>query len=137
MKIIGFEEHYTVTSLLEGKLNSAFQSMLDVLQKTGRFGHADQDGGLLAGAFDLGEGRIAAMDAAGIDVQILSCAPGPETVEPPRAVELTTQANDMVQPRSPSIPTGSSALPPCRCATRPLPPPSCSAPWVNSASSAR
>lgn len=42
------------------------------------------------------EGRIAAMDAAGIDVQILSCAPGPGTVEPPLAVELATQANDTV-----------------------------------------
>jgi hypothetical protein len=36
------------------------------------------------------------MDAAGIDVQILSCAPGPETVEPPLALELTRQINDTV-----------------------------------------
>jgi hypothetical protein len=75
-------------------LDRRFQT--DVLQKTGRLGRADQQGGFPAGAFDLGEGRIAAMDAAGIDVQILSCAPGPEIVEPLLAVELTTQANDTV-----------------------------------------
>ena len=37
------------------------------------------------------------MDAAGIDVQILShTSPGPETLEPSLAVDLTTQANDAV-----------------------------------------
>lgn len=96
MKIIGFEEHYTVAAILEANLNSAFKSTFDVLQNTGRFGQADQQGGFLAGAFDLGERRVAAMDAAGIDVQVLSCAPGPETAEPTLAVELTTQANDTV-----------------------------------------
>lgn len=53
-------------------------------------------GGWPAGICDLGEGRIAAMDAAGIDVQILSNVPGAEAVEPPLAVELARQANEAV-----------------------------------------
>ena len=36
------------------------------------------------------------MDAAGIDVQILSNVPGAEAVEVPLAVELARQANDAV-----------------------------------------
>ena len=40
--------------------------------------------------------HMAAMDAAGIDVQILSNVPGAEAVEPSLAVELSRQANDEV-----------------------------------------
>jgi hypothetical protein len=41
----------------------------------------------------LRDGRIAAADAAGIDVQILShTSPGPETLEPPLAVDLAKLA---------------------------------------------
>ena len=39
---------------------------------------------------------IAAMDAAGLDVQILSNVPGVEAIETPLAVELARQANDAV-----------------------------------------
>jgi uncharacterized protein len=48
-----------------------------------------------AGIYDLGEGRIAAMDDAGIDVQILSYpTPSAERLEPSLARELSRQAND-------------------------------------------
>lgn len=96
MKIIAFEEHYVFPRVFEAISNPAYKSAFEVLKDTGRFGDADPQSGLLAGVGDLGEGRIAAMDAAGVDVQILSNAPGPEAIEPPLAVELATQANDTV-----------------------------------------
>jgi predicted TIM-barrel fold metal-dependent hydrolase len=44
---------------------------------------------------DLGEGRLADMDAGGIDVQVISHgAPGTEQLEPDQAVDVATQAND-------------------------------------------
>jgi hypothetical protein len=44
---------------------------------------------------DLDDGRIAAMDAAGIDVQVLSLtAPGVEQLAAPEAVALAREVND-------------------------------------------
>jgi len=46
---------------------------------------------------DLGEGRLAAMDAAGIDVQVLSqTQPGAEALDPAEAVPLAREANDVL-----------------------------------------
>lgn len=97
MKIIGFEEHYKLPAISEANQNNAFELGIDALKKTGRFGGTDPQGQWPAGICDLDAGRIAAMDAAGIDVQILShTVPGPETVEPSLAVSLAKQANDTV-----------------------------------------
>jgi len=97
MKIIGLEEHYRLPAIEElAKPDEPYMLMKAALTKSGMY-ETDPQGGWPAGINDLGEGRIAAMDAAGIDVQILSHAvPGVETVEPSLALNLATQANDAV-----------------------------------------
>src|SRR6202000_1006110 len=98
MKIIGFEEHYGLPAIYEAaiKANDPYGLVLETLKKAGHFPN-DAKTGFPAGIFDLGEGRVAAMDDAGIDVQILSYAtPSAERLEPSVSRELTRQANDAV-----------------------------------------
>ena len=88
MKIITVEEHFSVpgTSAVEGMGASA-----------GPLGDSSMDGGLVGGAEQSGlsidDDRVAAMDAAGIDVQVLS---SPET-RPDRVEETNDYAYDAIQ----------------------------------------
>jgi uncharacterized protein len=96
MKIIGFEEHYGLPAIYEAakKANDPYLQVLETLKKAGHFPD-DSKTGFPAGIYDLGEGRIAAMDDAGIDVQILSYAtPSAERLEPSLSRGLTREAND-------------------------------------------
>jgi predicted TIM-barrel fold metal-dependent hydrolase len=98
MKVIGFEEHYGLPAIFEAamKTNDPYALVMESMRKAGRFA-ADSKSGFPAGIYDLGEARIAAMDDAGIDVQILSYpTPSAERLEPSLSRELTRQANDTV-----------------------------------------
>lgn len=95
MKTIALEEHYGLPVIYEAawKANDAVALAYDVLKRTGKF--KDTKTGFPEGIYDLGDGRIAAMDAAGIDVSVLSYpTPNAEGLEPSLAKELTRQAND-------------------------------------------
>jgi uncharacterized protein len=96
LKIIAFEEHYGLPAIYGAakKANDPYAQVLEAMRKSGQFAD-DSKTGFPAGIYDLGEGRIAAMDDAGIDLQILSYAtPSAERLEPSLAGELTRQAND-------------------------------------------
>jgi uncharacterized protein len=74
MRVITLEEHYLTTEVN------------DVVKRKGQTPSA---------LFDVGEGRLEAMDAAGIDVQVLSmAAPAVQELEPSVAVPLAAKAND-------------------------------------------
>ncbi|HEY3991027.1 MAG TPA: amidohydrolase family protein [Acidobacteriaceae bacterium] len=95
MKIIALEEHYGLPAIYEAahKANDGVTQVYDVLKKSGKF--KDSKTGFPEGIYDLGEGRIAAMDDAGIDVSILSYPPPTaEALEPLLSKELTRKAND-------------------------------------------
>ncbi len=86
MRTITLEEHYASPGFLLGpgrKLKEQAKNFGDRAEK------------LLKQLCDLGEQRIAEMDAAGIDVQVLSLtSPGTEQLEAAEAIEVAREAND-------------------------------------------
>ena len=79
MRVIAVEEHY------------ASNRVWDALGGVGRPAQAELEAKLL----DVGEARITAMDAAGIDVQVLSHnPPGAQQLVHPNAVSLVREEND-------------------------------------------
>jgi predicted TIM-barrel fold metal-dependent hydrolase len=79
-RTIGLEEHFATQALLNGParamVHSGFTGPLDEL-------------------LDIGRQRVAAMDAAGVDVQVLSLnAPGAEPLDATRAVTMARDTND-------------------------------------------
>ena len=84
---IACEEAYTIPEIADAlrELAGGIPTM-----RTGPF-----EGYFMDDLLDLGEGRIAQMDAAGIDVHILAVsAPGVQLFEPEQGLELAKLAND-------------------------------------------
>jgi uncharacterized protein len=101
MKVIAFEEHYGLPAIYEAagqatdSTGARVEQAYDAIGAVGGYFTRDRQTGFPAGIYDLGEGRIAAMDDAGIDVSILSYAtPSAEALEPSVAKDLTRHAND-------------------------------------------
>ena len=88
MRTISLEEHFASPSFLEGPGKS--------LKEQGK-NHASYMGRILEQLCDLGDKRIAEMDAAGIDVKVLSLnSPGVEQSEPEAACKIAKETNDFL-----------------------------------------
>jgi predicted TIM-barrel fold metal-dependent hydrolase len=112
MRTITLEEHYATPAFMEGPgrqlkdqaraLQAHLQVAAGLTQLIDRLGNLDDH-------------RIADMDAAGIDVQVLSLTgPGTEQLEATEAVALAREANDLLAEavrRHPSRFAGFAALP--------------------------
>jgi predicted TIM-barrel fold metal-dependent hydrolase len=92
MRTITLEEHYATPAFLEGP----GRQLTDEAQAARA--HPEVAAGLerlIEQLCDLDAGRIAAMDAAGIDVQVLSLtSPGTEQLDATEAVALARETND-------------------------------------------
>jgi predicted TIM-barrel fold metal-dependent hydrolase len=88
MRTITLEEHYATAGFLDGPGK-------DLKERAVKFG--DRAAKLLEQLCDLGEKRIAEMDAAGIDMQVLSLtSPGTEQLDAAAATAIAREANDRV-----------------------------------------
>jgi predicted TIM-barrel fold metal-dependent hydrolase len=84
MRVIALEEHFWTPAIAEA---------IGVLRNP----DAGPDSPLGANLADLGERRIAAMDAAGIDLQVIShTTPGVQHLDSATAVPLAREANDVL-----------------------------------------
>ncbi len=90
MKLIGLEEHVVTDAVMAAwaRLDPAHRDDM-----AARVGHGPFKDRLL----DTGDARLAAMDATGLDVQVLSLMPpGVQGLDPHEAVALARSANDAV-----------------------------------------
>ena len=92
MRTIALEEHYATEVFMEGPGRRLKE------QAEAARSHPKVAGGytrLVEGLCDLGEARVAAMDAAGVDVQVLSLtSPGVEQLGAAEAVALAREVNN-------------------------------------------
>ena len=104
MRTITLEEHYATAAFLDGPW-----------QRRADEGPPMRNAQIVDLLCDIGEGRIAAMDAADIDVQVLSLnSPGVEQSDAAEAVPVARDANDLLADavqRHPDRLAGFAALP--------------------------
>lgn len=112
MRTIGLEEHYATEAFMQGpgrRLKEQAEAARSHPRVAAGFAR------LVEGLCDLGEDRVAAMDAAGVDVQVLSLtSPGVEQLDAAEAVALAREANDVLAGavrRHPGRLAGFAALP--------------------------
>lgn len=112
MRTITLEEHYATRAFMDGPGRQIKQGA------KAASAHPQVAAGLtrlIEQLCDIGEGRIADMDAAGIDVQVLSLTyPGVEQLDPVEAVALAHDTNDTLAQavcRHPDRLAGFAALP--------------------------
>jgi uncharacterized protein len=96
MKTIAIEEHFKLPAIIEANAEGAQERAFKLFGSTGIY-TTGSEGEVPAGVLDLGSKRLAAMDAGGIDFQVLSLnQPATENLEPNLAAKLATQANDKI-----------------------------------------
>lgn len=90
MQLIGVEEHFVTADVLD-----AWRAVTPPVQDLAFSPSTEGESGRRLA--DLGSGRIAAMDDAGLDVQVLSLTtPGLHNLAPRDAIALQTATNDML-----------------------------------------
>jgi uncharacterized protein len=113
MRTISLEEHYASPAFMDGGAGNQLKQMAKSAEAnpkaTAGFQH------FISQLTDIGEGRLAAMDAAGIDVQVLSLtSPGVEQLGAGDAIPMARDANNWVAEGIKKYPTrfaGFAALP--------------------------
>ncbi len=95
MRVIAIEEHFITPAFVAGpgKVSTEFF-------RTSRPGGA----AIVDKLLNIGSERIAEMDAAGIDIQVLSLnSPGVEQAEPDAAIACARDANDFLEHFPPDL----------------------------------
>jgi len=92
LRTITLEEHYATPAFMEGP-GSNMSRLSDAVKSNPYIGSLFSN--LLPNLIDIGEKRIAQMDEAGIDMQVLSLtSPGTEQLEGEEAVRVARDTND-------------------------------------------